>query len=269
MYGTIDIGGTKTLVGAFDRSGKLIETAKFPTPETYDQFLVDLELNVANLSTKEFISVGAAAPGLIDHRNGHFMGGGNLKWHDEPLQADIEHIFKAPVHLENDAKAAAVAESRFAGSNFETVVYITISTGIGVGICVNGNLDNTLIDAEPGGMRIEQNDEMVAWEQFASGKAIMAKYGKRASELDDPEAWQAISHNIAKGLLTIIAIVQPDLIVFGGGVGSHFEKFEKPLTDELKRYENPILQSPVLRKAVHPEEAVIYGCYELAKDAQV
>jgi glucokinase len=62
-------------------------------------------------------------------------------------------------------------------------------------------------------------------------------------------------------------MIQPDLIVIGGGVGTHFEKFEKPLLNELKKYENPLAPTPLIRKAVHPEEAVIYGCYELAKES--
>jgi predicted NBD/HSP70 family sugar kinase len=222
---------------------------------------------VANFSTKEFQAVVVAAPGIIDHSEGIFIAGGNLSWKHVSIQSDLEKLFDAPVRLENDAKVAAVAEARAAGSDFETVVYITISTGIGVGVCVNGNLDHTLLDAEPGHMNVQNGETMAPWETLASGKAIVAKYGETASELDDPEAWKNISHNIAKGLLTIIAIVQPDLIVVGGGVGSHFNKFEKPLIAELKQYENPLAPTPPIRMAVHPEEAVIYGCYELAKDA--
>ena len=266
MYAAVDIGGTKTLVASFDESGNIVEQIKFPTPEEYSVFISEMAKVVANLSTKEFQSVVVAAPGTIDHNEGILLHAGNLAWRHVSLQTDIERTFHAPAHLENDAKTAAVAESRAAGSDFETVVYITISTGIGVGVCVNGSLDHTLLNAEPGKMMIEKNGEMVAWEATASGKAIVAKYGKRASDIDDPEVWQAIAHDIAKGMLAVIAMIQPDLIVIGGGVGNHYEKFEKPLLSELKKYENPLAPTPPIRKAVHPEEAVIYGCYELAKE---
>jgi predicted NBD/HSP70 family sugar kinase len=266
MYAAVDIGGTKTLVASFDRQGKMLEKVKFPTPENYEVFISEMAKAVANLSTKEFQSVVVAAPGTIDHNEGILLHAGNLAWEQVPIQNDIEHIFHAPAHLENDAKTAAVSEARLAGPDFTVVVYITISTGIGVGVCVNGNLDHTLLNAEPGKMRIEKDGEMVTWEAAASGKAIVAKYGKRAGDLDDSEAWRVIAHDIAKGMLAVIAIVQPDLIVIGGGVGSHFKKFEKPLLTELKKYENPLALTPPIRMAVHPEEAVIYGCYELAKD---
>ena len=266
MYAAIDIGGTKTLVAVFDPEGKVTEQVKFPTPDDYDVFISEMATIVDNLATKEFQAVGAAAPGRINHSEGLLLAGGNIKWKNVAIQQDFEKLFQAPVRLENDAKAAALAEARSAGPKFETVVYITISTGIGVGICTNGTLDHTLLDAEPGRMNVQNGSVMAPWETIASGKAIVARYGKRASDLDNPEAWQRISHNIAKGLLTIIAIVQPDLIVFGGGVGSHFAKFEKPLLAELKKYENPLAPTPPLKMAKHPEEAVIYGCYELAKD---
>ncbi len=266
MYGAVDIGGTKTLVAVFDSTGIVVEQVKFPTPPEYETFLIQLADTVANLSTKDFQAIGVAAPGKIDHKQGLLIAGGNLKWHDIPLQADCEKVFQSPVVVENDAKTAAIAESKAAGSKFETVVYITISTGIGVGVCVNGKLDHALLDAEPGLMRVQNGHEMATWESIASGKAIVAKYGKRASELNNTDAWQHIAHNIAKGLLAVIAIVQPDLIVVGGGVGSHFKKFETPLLAELKRYENPLAPTPPIKMANHPEEAVIYGCYELAKD---
>lgn len=267
MYAAVDIGGTKTLVASFDAEGKVLEEVKFPTPEDYEVFISEMAKTVANLSTHEFKKVVVAAPGRIDHSEGVFLAGGNLSWTHVPIQSDFEKLFNTPVQLENDAKVAAVAEARAAGATFETVVYITISTGIGVGVCVNGNLDHTLLDAEPGHMSVQNGESMVPWETIASGKAIVAAYGQKASELDDPEAWKYISHNIAKGLLTIIAIVQPDLIIIGGGVGSHFDKFEEPLLAELKKYENPLAPTPPIRMAVHPEEAVIYGCYELAKDS--
>lgn len=254
------------MIAVFTPDGELRQTIKFPTPIEYTEFIAELSANVAKLSTSDFQAVGVAVPGVINHHEGTLIAAGNLNWHNSPVQVDLERIFHAPVHVENDAKTAAVAEARAAGPTFETVVYITFSTGIGVGVCVSGNLDHTLLDSEPGNMRVENNNEMVPWESIASGKAIVAKFGKRASELDDPEAWRHIAHNMAKGLLAIIAIVQPDLIVVGGGVGSHFDKFETPLLSELKKYENPLAPTPPIRMARHPEEAVIYGCYELAKE---
>lgn len=265
MYGAVDIGGTKTLLAVFDDSGALVEQIKFPTPEIYEDFIKELAATVDKLATKDFQAIGVAAPGKIDHQQGSLIAGGNLKWQKAPLHGDIEHIFLAPVFVENDAKAAALSEARLAGPEYKKVVYITISTGIGVGICVNGEIDSTLHDSEIGLMKVEYKGEMVSWESIASGNALVKMYGKRASEQEDPGVWAEMAHNMAKGLVAIIAMVQPDLIVFGGGAGNYFERFSEPLAAELKKYENPLAPTPPMRKAVHPEEAVVYGCYELAK----
>lgn len=266
MYAAVDIGGTKTLVAIFNVEGTPVEEVKFATPVGYDEFLRELAELVANLSTKEFQAVGVAAPGKIGHHDGSLIAAGNLPWRNIPIQADLEKLFHAPVRLENDAKAGAVAEARAAGSNYSKVVYITISTGVSIGVCKDGILISGLEDAEPGWMSVEHNGEMIAWEKITSGKALVESTGKRASELEDPAAWEQEARNLAKGLIAIISIIQPDLIVFGGGVGNHLDKFEEPLKKYLKKYETPLVQIPELRKAVHPEEAVIYGCYELAKD---
>ncbi len=267
MYGAVDIGGTKTLVAVFDAAGAVVEQAKFPTPASYDEFLIVARDTVANLTTNDFRAVGVAAPGKIDHEEGILVAAGNLNWVNTPIQADFEAIFGAPVRVENDAKLAGLAEAKAVGSDFSKVVYITISTGINIGVCVDGKIDKTLDEAEAGRMSIEHNGVMTIWEQFASGKAIVATYGKRASELEDPVAWGQIGRNIAEGLITILAIIQPDIVVFGGGVGNYLEKFKEPLLAELKKYENPLVGIPPIEKAKHPEEAVIYGCYEFAKDS--
>ncbi|HET7637931.1 MAG TPA: hypothetical protein VFK47_04245, partial [Ktedonobacteraceae bacterium] len=66
-------------------------------------------------------------------------------------------------------------------------------------------------------------------------------------------------------LIDLIAVIQPEIIIFGGGVDVYFERFEKHLLAELKKYETPLTPIPILRKAARPNEAVVYGCYDLAK----
>ena len=141
MYGCVDIGGTKTLIAVFNAAGKIVEQIKFPTPVAYDSFLLELASTVDNLSTKDYRAVGAAAPGRIDHERGLLIEAGNLGWKDEQLQADLEKLFHAPVVIENDAKTATVSEARAVLNAYEKVVYITVSTGINIGFCVNGVLD--------------------------------------------------------------------------------------------------------------------------------
>lgn len=264
MFGAVDIGGSKTLVAVFDKHGKIIEQIKFPTPKNYEEFKIQLEQTVAKLSTNDFLSVVVGAPGLINRKKGIVLAFGNLPWEMIHLEQDCEKIFLAPVTLENDAKLAALSEATLL-KKYRKVLYVTISTGIGSGYIIDGVIDPDFADAEVGHMLLEYRGRLVRWEDFASGSAISARFGKKASEITESGDWYIVARNIAIGLITLIASLTPEVIVIGGGVGAHLDKFKPRLDEELKNYENPMLKMPVILKAKRAEEAVIYGCYEFAK----
>ena len=93
----------------------------------------------------------------------------------------------------------------------------------------------------------------------------MRKYGKLASEIDDQKTWKEIVRLLRPGIVELIAVLNPEVIIIGGGVGRHFEKFGDLLVEDLKRYETPLLALPPIIGAKRPEEAVIYGCYDYAR----
>lgn len=266
MYLGIDIGATKTLIGVFNLDGALVEKKRFLTSKIYDAFISELHLTIDELETKEFQAGVVAAPGRIDRQNGVGLIFGNLPWINIPLQADIESAINAPVTIENDTKVAALFEAKQIINEFKKALYVTISTGISAGLIINGVIDPELADSESGHMLLEHKGKLQTWESFASGKAIVKEYSLEAKDIVDPSAWKSIAHNIAVGLIDLIAVIQPEIIIIGGGVGMHFDKYEKPLLDELKKYEMPLVPIPPIRKAQNAEEAVLYGCYELAKE---
>lgn len=265
MYAAIDIGGTKTLVAVFDKDKNITEQHKFPTNPDYELFKIDLAKTVAELSTSDFLRAVVAVPGMVDRKHGVGLHFGNLPWQHVHIQKDVEQIFGCPVLIENDANLAGLGEAVELENPKQEVLYITVSTGIGGGFVTNGKIDPKFEDAEIGHMKLEYQGQLQEWEHFASGSAIYKKYGKKASEIDDPQAWYVISRNLALGLINVIATMTPDIIIIGGGVGSHFEKFEARLKENLKIYETPLLNMPEIVKAKHPEEAVLFGCYEFAK----
>lgn len=266
MYLAIDIGGTKTLLARMGHDGKVQESFKFPTPHEYEEFKQQLADNIAKITTDKWQMVCVAAPGRIDRERGVGVAFGNLDWQNVPLRDDIKKLTRCDVLLENDVKLAGLSEARFLRPKMRKVVYITISTGISNGVIIDQTIDPDLQDSEAGHMLFERGGKLVTWESFASGKAIVKRFGKIAAEIDDPKIWEIISHDFALGIIDIIANIQPDIIIIGGGVGSHFHKYEKPLQKALKKYESPMVPIPPVVAAKHPEEAVIYGCYELIKD---
>lgn len=265
MYVGIDIGGTKTLVAALTNEGAIHESLKFPTPADYDEFLTELRANVAKLTTHDFRAGCVAGPGMIDRRKGVFKVGGNLGWHNVHLQHDVERITHCPMLLENDANLAGLSEAMLLKDKHAKVLYITISTGIGGGFIVDQRIDPSMADIEPGHMMLQRGDKIVKWESFASGKAIYERFGQKASEIEDPKIWQAIVKDWAVGFLDLLAVTEPDVIVLGGGVGHYLPKYHDLLVAELKKYATPLVRIPPIIKAQRPEEAVVYGCYDLAR----
>ena len=268
MYLAVDVGGTKTLISEVDKDGKILSSTKIKTPKEYPDFIEEVAKNAKSLATREFEQACVAIPGKIDRNNGVGLTFGNLPWEHVPVQADFERILHCPVIVENDANLAGLGEAQFVDKSLRKVLYITVSTGIGAAFIVDGKLEPNALDAEIGHMLIEHRGKLERWEHFASGSAIVRNYGKRASEIEDQQTWYKIAHNLAGGFLTAIAIYTPDIIVVGGGVGTHLDKFKDKLVELLKIYENPMIDIPVIEKAQHPEEAVIYGCYQLIEQAR-
>jgi predicted NBD/HSP70 family sugar kinase len=265
MYVGIDIGGTKTLIAALNNDGVIRESIKFPTPPDYNDFLKELRSNVEKLTTKDFRAGAVAAPGEIDRKHGVYLKGGNLQWHNEHVQRDVEAITGCPMLLENDANLAGLSEAMLLKDKHAKVLYLTISTGIGGGFIVNQKIDPSLADTEPGQMVLQRGDKLVKWESFASGKAIYERYQLKASEIEDPAIWGAIVKDWTVGFLDLLAITDPDVIVLGGGVGHYLPKYHDLLVAELKQYATPLIKIPPILKAGRPEEAVVYGCYDLAR----
>lgn len=265
MYICIDIGGTKTLVASLTNDGIIHESLRFPTPESYDAFLETLGKTINSLDTRDFRAGAVAAPGTIDRHRDVVVACGNLTWKNVHLARDVERLTHCPIRLENDAKLGGLSEAMLLKNKYKKVLYVTISTGIGVGLIENGVIDTTLADGGGRTMLLEQHGKLTPWEDFASGRAIVRKYGKQASEITDPKIWAQIVRKLSPGFIELIAILDPDIIVVGGGVGHYFDQFGDLLLKDLKRYETPTLELPPFVGARRADEAVLYGCYDYAR----
>lgn len=270
MIITVDVGGTKTLVASFSPGGDKIDSIKFPTPKEYPEFLQQLNEAIGKIYSSMVTCIAIALPGLLDRETGTVLRMGNLTWENVPIRDELRKNYDVPVLLDNDANLAGLAEANLLSKEeYPFVFYITVSTGIGTGAIVDHKISKQLEDSEGGAMHFLHNGELMKWEHFASGKAIVANYGKFASDINDAATWKKISANLAIGMANIVALLQPDAIVIGGGVGTHFEKFEKPLKKQMQAIAQNSrtikAKMPLIQKAQNPEEAVIYGCYILAK----
>jgi predicted NBD/HSP70 family sugar kinase len=261
MITAVDVGGTKTLVAQFNGDKKMINELRFPTPEDQHDFLNELMGHLRQLPDVTKIVVGV--PGRA--RDGVVTQCINLPlWKNVPLQKTLYDAFKCPVLIENDANLAGLAEVNAIAPLPRVGLYLTVSTGIGSGLVVNGRLAPALSEHSMGHMVFNHDGKWMDWERFASGKAIYRHFGKMAHELTTRQEWEWVAQQIAVGLCAIIHPLRPDVIIFGGGVGGYLKEFKKPLEAILdKRLPDASIRPP-FRIAKHPFEAVLYGCYYYA-----
>jgi predicted NBD/HSP70 family sugar kinase len=264
MYMGIDIGGTKTLVSVLSEHGEILESRKFPTPKKYENFILELAHAVHHLGLKDFKAAAVAAPGRIDRRHGTVIDFGNLDWTNIPLQADCEKILHCPVAIENDANLAGLSEAQL-HKDMQTVLYVTVSTGIGTAVISQGRIDPAMANTEGGHILLPYKGRLTKWETFASGRAIYNHFGKKAADIHDEASWRHIVHNLSVGFFELIAVVQPDLIVIGGSIGTYFDRYGDLLQTELDKRAVPVISIPKVVQAQRPEQAVVYGCYDLIK----
>ncbi|MFK5584002.1 ROK family glucokinase [Serinicoccus sp. LYQ131] len=263
----VDIGGTKIAASAVSAEGEVLHRALRQTPaQDPDDIVTAVADVVADLDRQlgdaaEVGSVGVACAGLVDRAGDTVVFAPNLAWRDEPLRERVTRATGLPVVLENDANAAAWGEFRFgAGRDVEQMLLVTLGTGIGGGIVIDGELLRGAhgMGAEVGHMRMVPDGHRCGcgnkgcWEVYASGNALVrearelvaggsphagalsdrcagvpgALTGRMVTEVaqaGDPaarELLEDVGRWTGEGLATLAAVLDPHLFVVGGGVSA-------------------------------------------------
>jgi glucokinase len=266
MLVTVDTGGTKTLVASFDKNGVLGKQIKFLTPKDPTEYIKLLKSTlVENYDNQSVKAIIIAVPGMV--KDGVAIWCSNLGWKNfDIVSALAETLGKTPILVENDANLAGLAETRVLKTTPAQSLYVTISTGIGTGIITDGKLNHCLRNSEGGHSLVEFDGIVREWQSFASGKAIYRTYGKYAHDITSRRTWNQIADRISRGFLAIIPVLQPDIIIIGGSIGTYFDKYGDQLQNILKEKLPEHMVCPKIIHAKHPELAVIYGCYYYAID---
>ncbi|HXZ99999.1 MAG TPA: ROK family protein [Candidatus Binatia bacterium] len=241
MIGLVDIGGTKCLAGVTGDDGLPGTPLLRATPRDGDPGAFLAEMLDKVRGSAPLAGVAVSTPGPFDRVRRRLLNPPGLSpaWHGLDLVATLGKRFGCPVYAENDANCAALAEARFgAGRGFRTVVYYTVSTGIGAGVVRDGELVISRHDTEAG--------HQVLWpehlggpschcgghgclEALASGNAIRRRFGRPAEELDDPGVWADVGRWLGLAVVNSVALLDCDVVVFGGGVINAWPRFEGTL----------------------------------------
>jgi glucokinase len=264
--GAIDIGGTKIAVGAVTEDGRLLGSARRPTftDRGFTAAMHGAAEMLRELGARlgvELVGVGVACPGPLDPFTGILGDVGTLPgWEGGDIVSAVEAAFHVPVIVENDADAAALAEAHWgAGKHSGRFVYVTVSTGVGAGIVLSGDLYRGVDGAHPeiGHHILDVSGPRCycgargCWEVLASGLA-MADWMRGQMPTDtswtaaricelaragDETARRAVdreAYYIGLGLANLITIFAPDAIALGGGVMKSADLF-LPQVRELLR----------------------------------
>lgn len=265
MLVAVDTGGTKTLVAVFDVDGAMAGSQRFPTPHDTSEYTEAVCRVIDELTAGETpTALSIAIPGLV--QNGVAVWCGHLKWRNFDVREAFSAKYDVPIFIDNDANLAGLAEARGLDPMPTSVLYVTISTGIGTGVITNGQIDPGLSSSEGGHMLVEFDGHLQKWEDFASGSAIYQVFGRYARDIDDITTWNQIADRISRGFLAAIPLLQPSVIIFGGSIGTYFDQYATELERLIKQQLPEHIPCPRLVQAAHPEEAVIYGCYYYAID---
>jgi glucokinase len=269
----IDLGGTNVRVGLVDEKGKILDVIQEPTEadkghiNTINKMKQMIERLIKGKKVK---GIGIGAPGPLDFKKGVILSPPNLPgWDEIPLVKILEEHFKVNVYLNNDANVAGLAEA-IAGSGvgYESVYYMTVSTGIGGALILNKQLFNGAngYAGEIGNMIVEPNGykhnnlNPGSFEGLASGTSIerrakvrfgiegRAKQVFLLAEQGNQEAQSVIDETVqylAMGIANITHVVNPELFVVGGGVMESKQFILTPLQEKVKEYVYPQLASSI------------------------
>ena len=241
----IDIGGSKTRIG-FSEDGRNFSDVKiFKTIADFDNQMGKIIKEAASFGSKvDEVSIGTA--GIVNRKEGKLVWWGQHEsWWGKSFFEPLKKIYSnAKFAIENDADIACLGEAAFgAGKKYKIVAYVTLSTGIGGGLAINGKVPDYKVGFEVGHQIINFR-ETATWscgqkgcfESYASGSAFKKIFGISGEDCDDRDVWKEYgSMYLAPGIANLAAIWSPEVIVLGGGVSNKFDFFIDPLKKELKK----------------------------------
>lgn len=265
----VDLGGTRIRAARLTSQLTLEARAEIPTrvqdgAETIIQRMIGLIREVWPEHNR-VAQIGVAAPGPLDPVTGVVLSPPNLGWHNVPLRAILAEAFGVPVIVGNDANAAALAEAMIgAGRGLRHMIYLTISTGIGSGIIVDGKLHTGArgLAAEAGLIPLLYGEQVATLEDLSAGPDMVREAVRRmesgewsvlaeragaltaeiigaAAIAGDGLANRVIANagrNIGLGIVTLLHLFNPQRIVIGGGVSQLGELIFSPIRLTATKY---------------------------------
>lgn len=254
----VDLGGTTMRAAVVDHEGHLVERCAAPTPhdERCPEALVALVSEVLERHPVAEAVIGV--PGRVNYRTGQLEQAPNLPpgWTDALREDALGDVVGVPVNLANDADMAAVGEARFgAGHGFDDVVYVTVSTGVGAGVVLGGQLargsrslgeiGHTVIDRVAA-----RREEPATVEELGSGRSLARSADAAGLDAEGADlvalvvdgdsraqaVWDEAMHVAGLAVANLAHLFSPEVVVVGGGVGRSGDVVLAPVRELLAAF---------------------------------
>ncbi len=314
-YLALDIGGTKTTSGLFTESGELLDnfayTAKSQTFKGEEavyqntRSVLDTVLDHFSVTMEDIEAIGVGSPGPLKAEEGIIVHAPLMGWHNFPIVKRLKEDYGRPVYLDNDGNLGALAEAKCGvAKDLDNVLYMTVSTGCGGGLVINGKIYHGAHDAaaEVGHMCIDPEGldcpcgAKGCFELYASGTAVNRrlledlKAGVKNSVFEsigyDPERiegkilteWAAKGdpyalssfrkegYYLGIGISNLLNLYDPDVIVLGGGLTKGKAFFHEEMMRVIKERCLAPVTDDTVRYSLLNDRVVLYGTYWLVRE---
>ncbi len=313
-YIGIDLGGMSAKAGILDDRGEVRLKKRCVTnaqdrPEKTAWDLAGLALEIMGeygLEREDVLAVGIGSPGIIDSRRGVVVNWSNFGWKDVPLAEMVSSHLGIPVFVTNDANAAALGEARFgSGKSYADSVMITLGTGVGGGIVMDGKLvegyrsaggelghtvirqggikctcgrrgcferyaSATALQRDTEAAMLRHKDSLM-WKYAPTVKDISGKTAFEAARQGDAAAKRIVSNyirSLGEGIANIVNLLRPQVIIVGGGVSNEGEALLQPVREFV--YKNILASNEYapleIVRASLGNDAGMYGAAAYAMD---
>lgn len=308
----IDLGGTNIKVGIVNETHGILIESSVPTYIERDAELIIRDMGLLalqllkekNIKLEQVSGIGIGSPGAIDRSNGIVLYSNNFRWENVPLAKMIHKYIDLPVFIANDAQCAALGEVKAgAGRNCHSIIMITLGTGVGGGIIINGEIFE---GGHSGGgvighmMLVKDGEECTCgrkgcFEVYASASALIRNSRKAVFEHSDSIIFELCEGDISKisgktpfdaadkqdpiaqkivddyinylgeGIVNLVDIFRPEKILLSGGICNQGTRLTDPLNDHLRKtcFAKDKLFIPKVERAVLGNSAGIIGAASL------
>lgn len=305
----IDLGGTNIAAGIVDEKGVLIAKDSIPTfaKRHYSEIIADMAAvaksacEKANIDIKDIEGIGIGSPGTIDSKNGVIVYTNNINFDNVPMREELHKHINLPIYISNDANCAALGETADSGAakGFKNVVMITLGTGVGGGIIIDGKiyegdysagaeLGHTMLVVDGVPCTCGRNG---CWESYSSATALIRETKEAIQKDKNTIMWDMIDHDydkiggrtafdasrkgdraaqevvdyyikyLSEGLIDMINIFRPEILLVGGGICNEGDYLFDPVRAYIKKfaYGGKRTPLPLIKKAGLGNDAGIIG----------